>query len=103
MTQRPAVPPHLAQYAARDPEFGDVVLRAREEAFKPGALDVKTKFLIALALDISNNIPTGTANLALRCRAAGASDQELIEVVRVVYAVAGGQRIGTAALVFPEG
>ena len=95
------LPPFLSQFATYQPEFVDQVARIRQEAYyTPGALDVKTKLLIALALDMFSGSITGTELLTARARAAGATDAEIAEVVKVCYSVAGLQRLSTAAHAF---
>jgi alkylhydroperoxidase/carboxymuconolactone decarboxylase family protein YurZ len=52
-------------------------------------LDVKTKLLIALALDLSTGSITGTEARAARARDAGAYDVEIAGVAEICYSVAG--------------
>ncbi len=95
------LPPFLNQFASHDSDFVDQVARIREEAYyTPGALDVKTKLLIALALDLFSDSTTGTQLLAARAREAGATDAEIAEVVKVCYSVAGLQKMSTAVHAF---
>ena len=99
---RTPLPPFLQRLASVDPTFVDEVIRIREEAYyTEGALSVKTKVLIALALDLFSGSALGTALLAERARAAGATEAEIAEVVRVCYSVAGLQRMATAVHAFP--
>ena len=99
---RTPLPPFLQRLASVDPSFVDQVARIREDAYyTAGALDVKTKVLIAFALDLFSGSAQGTALLAERARAAGATDAEIAEVIKVCYSVAGLQRMATAAHAFP--
>jgi alkylhydroperoxidase/carboxymuconolactone decarboxylase family protein YurZ len=96
-----SLPPFLERFAAFQPGFVEQVARIREEAYyEPSALDVKTKLLIALALDIFSGANEGTRLLAERCRAASATDAEIADVVRVCSSVASLQQVsnGMAAL-----
>ncbi len=91
------LPPFLQAFADRRPEFAEHVSIIREAAYyTPGALDVKTKILIALALDIAAGAELGVKTLAARARAAGATDAEILDVAQVCYSVAGLQRLATA-------
>jgi alkylhydroperoxidase/carboxymuconolactone decarboxylase family protein YurZ len=95
------LPPFLSQFAAYDQRFVGQVAQIREDAYyTPGALDVKTKILIALALDLFSDSATGTRLLATRARDAGATDAEIAEVVKVCYSVAGLQKMSTAVHAF---
>lgn len=92
------LPPFLAELAQSRPEFAALVAQVREIAYyTPGALDVKTKLLIALALDIAAGAEEGVRTLAARARAAGATDAEILDVAQVCYSVGGLQRLSTAA------
>jgi alkylhydroperoxidase/carboxymuconolactone decarboxylase family protein YurZ len=100
MTDTP-LPPFLERFAAYDPAFVEQVARIRHEAcYRPSALDVKTKLLIALALDLFSASEEGTRLLARRAREAGASDAEIADVVRVCYSVAGLQRVSSGMRAF---
>jgi alkylhydroperoxidase/carboxymuconolactone decarboxylase family protein YurZ len=89
---------YLEPLAARKPEFVELVEAVRERAlYTPGALDVKTKLLIAFALDVARHRQGGAQQLAERARAAGATDDELIEVLQVLYSVSGMQSLSLGA------
>lgn len=91
------LPPFLAELAKARPEFAGLAAQIREIAYyTPGALDVKTKLLIALALDISAGAEEGVKLLASRARAAGATQDEILDVAQVCYSVHGLQCLATA-------
>lgn len=95
------LPPFLADFARERPEFGALAAEIREAAYyRPGALDVKTKLLVALALDIAAGAEEGVRTLAARARAAGATDAEILDVAQICYSVGGLQRLSTAARAF---
>jgi alkylhydroperoxidase/carboxymuconolactone decarboxylase family protein YurZ len=95
------LPPFLADLAARDQAFVARVDQIRQETYyTPGALDVKTKLLIAMALDLFSGYTIGTAALSQRAREAGATDAEITEVAKICYSVAGLQRLTTAVHAF---
>lgn len=64
---------------------------SRELALKDGALSVKHKLLIALALDASLGAANGVKSLAGQAMAAGATKEEIFEALRVAYHISGGQ------------
>lgn len=103
MAQAP-LPPFLNRLAQHDPEFAQMVANVRHRAvYTPGALDVKTKILIAFALDVGHGLESGMQSLAARAREAGATDEELAEVLQVLYSVGGLQNLSTAVgVVFPK-
>jgi alkylhydroperoxidase/carboxymuconolactone decarboxylase family protein YurZ len=92
--------PFVARVAAESPAFGEAVERIHEVAYTPGELDVKTKLLISLALDIAFGESRGAEVLGMRARAEGATTRELTEVLEVCFTVMGSQAlaIGVAAL-----
>ena len=91
-------PPFLAELATHRPEFVALAAEIRERAYyTPGALDAKTKLLIALALDIAAGAEEGVKTLAARARAAGATQDEILDVLQVCYSVGGLQRLSSGA------
>ncbi|MFI5268118.1 MAG: carboxymuconolactone decarboxylase family protein [Chloroflexota bacterium] len=95
------LPPFLQRLAAIDPEFVEQAATIREQAYyTPSALDVKTKLLIALALDVAHGAEEGVRLLSARAREAGATDAEIADVLRICYSVAGLQRLSTGANAF---
>lgn len=96
-----SLPPFLTQFQQYDADFVEQVARIREEAYyTPSALDVKTKLLVALALDLFSGSESGTRLLAQRARTAGATDAEIADIVRICYSVAGLQRMATSVAAF---
>ena len=83
------VPYFIQALEKLDPEFARLVKAARDKAYEAGALDTKTKTLVMLALDAAGSHPSGVANLAGRARALGATDEEIIEVIRLAWLGAG--------------
>jgi alkylhydroperoxidase/carboxymuconolactone decarboxylase family protein YurZ len=91
------VSPFLRTLQAMDPTFAEPVLKIRELAtYTPGGLDVKTKLLIACALDIAHGSISGARTLAQRARENGATDEEIADMVRVLYSTGGLQNLSTA-------
>ena len=93
MAEAPPLP-YVETLAARDQRFAELVREVRQHAlYRPGALDVKTKLLIAFALDVARHRQGGARELAQRAREAGATDAELIEVLEIMYSVGGMQSL----------
>jgi alkylhydroperoxidase/carboxymuconolactone decarboxylase family protein YurZ len=89
-----SLPPFLETLVRRDPAFARLVVDVREQAlYTPGALDVKTKLLIAFALDAAGGREDGARILLGRAREVGATDEEITEVLRVLYSVGGLQNL----------
>ena len=89
---------YLEPIAGRTPEFVELVEEVRRRAlYTPGALDVKTKLLIAFALDVARHRQGGARQLAERARAFGATEDELVEVLQIRYSVSGMQSLSLGA------
>ena len=69
----------------------------RNSAIKEGELSVKTKLLIGLALDAAKGTADGVKSFAKQAGAAGASKEEILEALRIVYYICGVGSIYTAA------
>jgi alkylhydroperoxidase/carboxymuconolactone decarboxylase family protein YurZ len=80
-----------------DPGLFDSVSRIREFTFKDGALPVKTKYLIALALDAAKGAENGVRALSLLAKKNGASKEEIMETLHVANFIGGAGAIYTAA------
>ncbi|MFC2071605.1 carboxymuconolactone decarboxylase family protein [Chloroflexota bacterium] len=90
-------------FQKNDPEFYEVVSAVNQKTRAgSGALDAKTRILISLALDTAAGASQGVKNLAQRARELGASEDEIREVMRVVYVNKGHQALATAQSAFEE-
>ncbi|NLU48918.1 MAG: carboxymuconolactone decarboxylase family protein [Syntrophomonadaceae bacterium] len=85
-----------------DEEFHRQLKAVVEMAMKPGALDARTKFLIALALDALKGAEQGVKVLAGQAREAGATDEQIAEAVRLAYFVAGMDVVKTSLKAFED-
>lgn len=93
-----SIPPFLQIFEKNNPEFYRKTVELRQQVmYEPGALDVKTKLLIAFALDVQKGAMDGIKILANRARAAGATEAELEEVLMLLYAVGGQQNLSFGA------
>ena len=101
MPDTPPLPGFLADLQSYDAAFIDKVAALRQESYlTPGALDLKTKLLIAMAIDIEHGSRDGTARLAQLARGQGATDAEIAEVVRIVFTLGGMSRMEIATHAF---
>ncbi|HSU05950.1 MAG TPA: carboxymuconolactone decarboxylase family protein [Acetobacteraceae bacterium] len=71
-------------------------------AFAPGALDVKTKQIMALAVALTTQCPYCIAIHTTEARKAGATDAELAEAAVVAAAMRAGAAITHATHMFKE-
>ena len=94
------IPGFVNEYSSIDQPFFEQVKRVIELAMAPGALDAKTKVLIVLALDTLKGASEGVQVLAAQARDLGATDQELAEVMRLAYFVAGMDPLKTGLNAF---
>jgi alkylhydroperoxidase/carboxymuconolactone decarboxylase family protein YurZ len=91
------VPAPVTRIEEHDPEFLNDLAATAADAFAPGALEVKHKFLLAMALDAQANHPGGVKSFARRARDAGATEREIVEVLRVVFYLGGMQALVVGA------
>ena len=94
------VPPAISRLEEHDPDFLNDLAATAADAFAPGAMDVKYKFLLAMALDAQANRGSSVKSFARRARDAGATDREIIETLRVTFYLGGMQAlvVGAGAL-----
>ena len=69
----------------------------RDLAFQEGALSQKHKLLIALAIDVAKHSEGGVRSLAQQALAAGATQAEIAETLRIAYHICGVGSIYAAA------
>ena len=81
------LPWFVQKYEEYDPKYFSLIKETVEEAMNPKSLDDKTKYLILLALDVAKGAAAGIRVLARQARAAGATEGEIREVLRLVYFV----------------
>ncbi len=74
----------MSEDAPLSPTLASLVEDGRRLAFSDGALPVRFKILIALALDASHGAFDGIEALAEAATKAGASTEEIAEALRVV-------------------
>ena len=85
-----------------DPKLLSLVEEARQFAFSDGALPRKVKLLIALALLAANGAHDGVKSLAQVAMQAGATKEEIVEVLRVAQYISGVGSVFTASSALSE-
>lgn len=81
----------------QDNELLEYAAAGRELAFSEGALSTKHKLLIAVALDAAHGAENGTKSLALQAKAKGATNEEILEAIRVAGFISGVGAVYTSA------
>jgi alkylhydroperoxidase/carboxymuconolactone decarboxylase family protein YurZ len=94
------LPWFVEELREKDPEFFPVVKRVVESVLETRALDAKTTYLVVLALDAAKNAEQGVKVLAQQARTAGATEEEIREVLRLAYYVSGMDVIKTSLKAF---
>jgi alkylhydroperoxidase/carboxymuconolactone decarboxylase family protein YurZ len=88
----------LEVYNKLDPEIAEMVVRLRDfSVFSGGAIPVKYKLLIVLALDASHGSVDGVKAVFREAIKAGATKEEIAEALRVALYVSGAASAYTAA------
>jgi alkylhydroperoxidase/carboxymuconolactone decarboxylase family protein YurZ len=81
-----------------DPELFDRVSQNRNFVFQEGALPVKVKYLITLALDAAHGAQGGVASLARQAMSHGADMREITEALRIADFISGVGSVYTASM-----
>ena len=81
----------------QDPQLMELITQSQTLELSDGALPKKFKLLIALALDAAHGAVGGVNALAREAMQAGATQEEILEVVRVVHFVCGVGPVYTSA------
>jgi alkylhydroperoxidase/carboxymuconolactone decarboxylase family protein YurZ len=93
------------QLDGSDPEFRAAAERVVAAAFTSTSeegLAARDKYLVALALDAASGSTTGVEEGAARCRQAGASDAEILSVMKMAFVNAALLRLATGRAAFPS-
>ncbi|WP_434511683.1 carboxymuconolactone decarboxylase family protein [Desulfitobacterium sp. AusDCA] len=97
-----SLPPFLKFLESNDPDFAQAVERVFSSAMSPGALDQKTKLLIALALDAAQGSGQGVASIAGQLKTQGTTDAEIAEALRIAYFAFGNSILASSSSAFPS-
>ena len=92
----------LKIYEKTDPDLRKLIQTTNDFALADGALPKKFKLLIAMALDAAHGATEGVKSLAGQALKAGATKEEIMEVIRVTQYVSGVGAVYTAARAFDE-
>lgn len=92
----------FAIYEKLDPEIYKHVQDTRKYVYSEGALPMKYKYLIALALDADHGAVHGVTTLAQRAMEAGVTKQEIAEALRITEYICGIGSLYTAANALKE-
>lgn len=95
-------PGFMAELADRDEMFGSLLIELFDQGRSDGALSMKTKTLMVLAMDAALGHRDGVRSLAQTAREHGASEDEILETIELVALICGIQGLGTASIVFEE-
>jgi alkylhydroperoxidase/carboxymuconolactone decarboxylase family protein YurZ len=87
----------LKVFEQNDPGLFKLVTDTKTFAVTDGALSRKIKLLIAMALDAADGAESGVRSLALQAKEAGATNQEILETIRVTHYICGAGAVFTAA------
>ena len=93
-------PPMFKVLEEKDPEFFKHFMKTLDMALEPGALDTKTKALIALAVDAFRGQSGGVSILTRIARKKGVTVKEIAEAVRVAFLVGGVAGMATSLYAF---
>ncbi|SHM36028.1 alkylhydroperoxidase AhpD family core domain-containing protein [Caldanaerovirga acetigignens] len=96
------LPPFLEPVRKNDPDFGKAIEDVYSLAMGEGALDQKTKLLIALAVDAAHGATQGVANIARQLRSMGVTDEEIREAIRIAYFAFGNSILASYSAAFHE-
>ena len=87
-------PPFFEEVEKNDPELNAILRKQYDFIMKPGAIDIKTKLLINLAVDAITG-SSGVNGISKLARKLGASEEEIKETLRIAFQVAGFKVINT--------
>lgn len=91
------MPPCVKILKEHDPEYSKVFKPLFETTFSPGALDVKTKMLIAMAINASTGMGYGCSEIAKILENMGTKKEEIAEALRVAATVRAIQGVVTGS------
>jgi alkylhydroperoxidase/carboxymuconolactone decarboxylase family protein YurZ len=91
------LPPCLKILQEHDPEYGKLFAPLFGLTFSPGVLDVKTKMLIAMAVNASTGMGYGCSEIAEILKGMGTKKEEIAEALRVAATVRAIQGVVTGS------
>lgn len=97
-----SLPIYLKFLENNAPDFGEAIEKVFTSAMTPGALDQKTKLLIALAVDAVHGAGQGVASIANHLRIQGTTNAEIAEALRIAYFASGNTILAASSAAFPS-
>ena len=89
----------LEAYKEFDPKLVEQYENLQGLTYAEGALSVKFKLLIALAIDVEHGALQGAIAIGHRALKMGATKEEIIETLRISYQIGGNRALFTSAQV----
>jgi AhpD family alkylhydroperoxidase len=89
----------LDKYREFDPKLIEQYEKLQDISYSEGALSAKFKVLIALAIDVENGAVQGAIAVGSRALKMGATQEEIVEALRVAYQIGGNKALFTSAQV----
>ena len=96
------LPPCVKILMEHDPKFGKLFQPLFEFTFSPGALDAKTKLLIAMCINARAGMGYGCSEIAKILKDMGTKEEEIAEALRVATTVGTIQSIVTGSEAYSE-
>ncbi len=87
----------LDSYKELDPKLVEQYESLARLTYSEGALSVKFKLLIALAIDVENGALEGAIILGKRAQQMGATKEEILEALRIAYQIGGTKALFASA------
>jgi len=95
-------PPCLKILEEHDPKYGNLFSQLFELTFSPGALDAKTKLLIAMAVNANTGVGYGCSEIAKILKGMDVKKEEITEALRVATTVGAIRGVVTGAEAYKE-
>lgn len=95
------VPPTIRAMANK-PEYLKIYFEKMQFVMGSGKIDGKTKLLMALTVSILNNCETCITQYTSKAKAAGMTDEELIELLSVIDLVGGTNHFNNGLMIKPS-
>ena len=102
MEEERELPPCLKILEEHDPPYGILFSQLFELTFSPGALDAKTKLLIAMVVNANAGVGYGCSEIAKLLRGMKVKKEEIFEALRVAATVGAIQGVVTGAEAYNE-
>ena len=96
------LPPCLKILEEHDPKYGHLFGQLFELTFSLGALDAKTKLLIAMAVNANTGVGYGCSEIAKLLKGMKVKKEEIVEALRVAATVGAIQGVVTGAEAYSE-